>query len=497
MKRWMFLRFYFQLWWRQQISVRAAALTYTTTLALVPALAIIFAAMGLLVDLKTLNHELRDFLYKNLSTGTGSQVVNYLESVLGKVRVRTLGTVGFGTFLVTSLMMIANVESAINRIWGIRYPKKFWRRFFVYNVFLIIGPLCAALSISVSTVILKYFPQMLFPANLTSVVVVTFFVGTVYKMLPNRKVSWGWALLSALFVAIAIELAKWGYSIYTARSLSHNKIYGALAVLPFFLIWIYVNWIVFLSGALLHYILEKREYYRSVATILLLAFVALPARAGMIKEKFPTSWYVQRADGEVAAIFSEELELREKGNQVAVQQHWHEKGKETLIGSVAQNGKELRPEAFYVEVKGNGQAYSIDGRMRDKQLKVKVKHLLPANLAEETANVREEKGMILSVFLPEYLVTAKAEVGMPIYFNAVVEDTQDGSYEPKVGKALYAGTEKIGTVTCKKFLVTFQEIKSQWYVEPNGKTCRIYFPKNKTLIERTTEEAAKKALGSS
>jgi membrane protein len=491
MKKWMFLRFYFQLWWRAPSSVCAAALTYTTTLSLVPALAVVFAALGLLVDFKTLNHDMKDFLYKNLATGTGSQVVTYLDTVMSKVRVRTLGVIGFGSFLVTSLMMISNVETSINRIWGIRYPKRFWRRFAVYNLFLIVGPVCAAVSISVSTIVLKFFPQMLFPANITSVLVTTIFVGTVYKMFPNRKVNWFWAIAAALFVAAALELAKWGYSIYTAKALSKNKIYGGLAVMPFFLVWIYVNWILFLSGALLHYLLEKRDYFRTVGSIAVMLLASKTAFAA------PITWYVQKSNGTAIAYFSEEVEHREKGDQIAIQQKWKEQGKETLIGAVAKNNADFTPEAFYVEVKSPGRAFSIDGRMKDKALKIRVKHLAPAGQAEENTAVREEKGMIFSVYLSHFLAAAKAELGTPVFFNAIVEDTQDGSYEPKVGKALFLNEEKVGGVTCKRYGVTFQEIKSEWLVDSNGSACRVYFPKEKILIERSTEAVVKKMFGKS
>ena len=477
--------------------MRAAALTYTTILALVPALAIIFSALGLLGGLKTFSQELEQFLFKNLATGTGSHVVTYLHQMIGKVRLRTVGMVGFGTFLVTSLLMISSVESSINRIWGIRKPKKFWRRFLVYNLFLIVAPLCAAISISVSTIVLKYFPSMLFQANLTSVLILTIFLGTVYKTFPNQKVSLVWALVAAFLVAISTELAKWGYSVYTTKALVYNKVYGGLAVLPFFLIWIYLSWNLFLGGALLHYLLERRDYFRTVVGLtIFLALTSSNCFAGTIPSAIPPQWYVQQKNGAAIAVFREELELREKGKQVAIMQKWKEpQGKETVIGAVAKNSAGFPIEAFYVEVKEPNRSYAIDGRMQPKALKVRVKHITPPNQAKEETIVREEAGMILSLYLPQLLSNTPGKIGVPIFFNAIMEDAQDGSYEPKVGKALFIGTEKIGETPCRKFLITFQEVKSEWSIEPNGSVCRVNFPKENVSIERTTEALANKAFG--
>ena len=59
------------------------------------------------------------------------------------------------------------------------------------------------------------------------------------------------AAISGALAAIAVELAKWGYAIYTKKALFYNEVYGGLAILPLFLIWVYVNWNIFLGGALL------------------------------------------------------------------------------------------------------------------------------------------------------------------------------------------------------------------------------------------------------
>jgi membrane protein len=247
---------YSRLWVRHQIPMRAAALTYTLLLSLVPLLAVCLSALSLIVDVNKLSITFKLFLFKYLATGAGATVGRTIDGFLEKVQFKAIGYVGFALLLLFSLMMLASIEDSINRIWAIRRKKKLWKRVVIYNLILLLGPACIALSLATVTVVSKYFPQFLAKANLGVFVIGALFLTFTYKIFPNKKVSWVAAGFSGLLVALAAELAKWGYAGYMAKMLIHNKIYGTLAVFPLFLIWIYVNWILFLTGALLTFMLQ-------------------------------------------------------------------------------------------------------------------------------------------------------------------------------------------------------------------------------------------------
>lgn len=78
--------------------------------------------------------------------------------------------------------------------------------------------------------------------------------------------SWIASLLAGAIASAAVDLAKLGYAIYTTKALFYNEVYGGLAVFPLFLIWVYVNWNIFLGGALLTYMIQHRHSYRLAPT---------------------------------------------------------------------------------------------------------------------------------------------------------------------------------------------------------------------------------------
>jgi membrane protein len=96
-------------------------------------------------------------------------------------------------------------------------------------------------------------------ANIGTILITTALFTFFYKVMPNTKVHWRGALLSGFLVALASEFAKLAYTKYTGKALFYNKMYGGLAALPLFLIWIYLNWMIFLAGTQLNFFLQNRR----------------------------------------------------------------------------------------------------------------------------------------------------------------------------------------------------------------------------------------------
>ena len=256
------IKAYCRLWYRHQISMRASALTYNFILSLIPALAVCISIASVVFDLKKYNQDFKNFIIDNLAEGAGNSVTTYVDSFLSKVRFQTIGYVGFASLLFTAILLFSNIEDTINRIWLIRKSKKIWKRVLIYNLIMILGPVSVSLSLAVTALASKFFPHMMVKAH-TGVILVNALVLTLtYKIFPNKKVYWWSSVTAGFVVALSIEIAKFGFGVYTAKAMFYNTVYGGLAVLPFFLIWIYVNWTIFLSGALLAFVLQHHRYYR-------------------------------------------------------------------------------------------------------------------------------------------------------------------------------------------------------------------------------------------
>ena len=240
--------------------MRAAALTYNFILSLIPALAVCLSALSLFFDVRKYTNDFKHILLNHLAAGSKANVAAYVDAYLISVRFKTIGTVGVFALLITALMLLSNIEDSINHIWSIRRKKKFWKRFLIYNLILLFGPVSVSISVATTTVVANYFPELLINAHLGIILLNTTLFTLTYKVFPNEKVFWLAALAAGATTACAIEVAKWGYANYTAKAIFYNNIYGGLAALPVFLVWIYVNWILFLAGALLSYMIQYHVF---------------------------------------------------------------------------------------------------------------------------------------------------------------------------------------------------------------------------------------------
>ncbi len=253
---------YVRLWNHHQISLRSAALTYTLILALIPLLAVCLSAFTLFWPVQDLNARFMGFLMEHLAPGSGKVVQMHIQNVLNKVQFKTIGYVGFGILLVISLLMLSSVENAINRMWSIRRYKDLWKRVVIYNLLLVLGPVAIALSVASTSMIAKFFPQYLGKANAGSILINTVLLTLVYKIFPNKRVNWSAAFVAGVIACGSFEAAKWIYAVYAKKAMFYNTLYGGLAVLPLFLVWVYVNWNIFLGGALLSYMFQHRRTFR-------------------------------------------------------------------------------------------------------------------------------------------------------------------------------------------------------------------------------------------
>lgn len=257
-----FVRMFFRLWSHHQISLRAAALTYALILAFIPLLAVALSGGSLFIKGRDLNSMLMPFLEQHLAPGSATKVAKVIDTLLAKVHFKAMGYVGFTALLVTCLLLLSSIENSINRIWSIRRKKELWKRVVIYNLLLVLGPASVSASLATITWISHFFPKYVAKANLGAFLINGIFFAFVYKIFPNKRVSWVASFLAGFLASGAVDLAKLGYAIYTTKALFYNEVYGGLAVFPLFLIWIYVNWNIFLGGALLTYMIQHRASYR-------------------------------------------------------------------------------------------------------------------------------------------------------------------------------------------------------------------------------------------
>jgi membrane protein len=233
----------------------AASLSYTTLLGLVPLFTVAFAYVAQFPMFERSQAALESLLLRYFLPGSGTVVRQYLGEFATKSA--QLKGIGIAFVILTAVLLVAEVDREINTIWGSRGPRSLMRRIFVYALGFTAGPalIGAAIyytnwvlehSIGTTTVGAEALTVLSEPASL---LVDTAAFALIYALVPARRVPFKIALFGGLLAAIAFEVAKYGFRFYITHFPTYQLVYGTLAVLPLFLLWIYVSWFIVLVGA--------------------------------------------------------------------------------------------------------------------------------------------------------------------------------------------------------------------------------------------------------
>jgi len=234
----------------------AGALSYTTLLALVPLTAVMFAVFARFPVFESWMATAQEFIYANFVPASGEVVIRYLRQFAANAHKLTVWGLLF--LVLTSLMVMATIERVFNDIWHVPQTRKHLHRYLSYGALLTLGPVLIGISLSLATHLISlplfagYSPLTAVRAFLLGGMPVAFewlaFM-LLYAVVPNHPVRWRHALIGSLVTTLLFEMTKRGFGFFIARYSSYQTIYGAMAVLPVFLIWIYLSWTVILLGA--------------------------------------------------------------------------------------------------------------------------------------------------------------------------------------------------------------------------------------------------------
>lgn len=233
----------------------ASSLTFTTMLSLVPLLAVllaIFTAFPLFAELRQ-SFE-RNLLRELLPPQYASLILRYLGDFTAKAG--QLTAFGLAFLVATALAMIFTVDRVLNDIWQVRQRRPLLQRMLVYWTLLTLGPLLIAASLSATSYLfsvsagwVKRGPDLVRTLlDLLPLVVSGFAFAALYVLVPARRVLWRDALIGGFVAALLGEGMREAFAVYI-RAGTVSSIYGAFAVVPLFLLWVYLSWFVILFGA--------------------------------------------------------------------------------------------------------------------------------------------------------------------------------------------------------------------------------------------------------
>ena len=247
--------FLVMLWARinhDRLTTSAAELAYTTILALVPLITVIFALLSAFPMFDEVSQSLKQLIYSNLVPTASDTIQNYLEQFIANTRKMTL--VGIIGLIVTSLLLINSINNALNRIWRTKRKRSFMYNLTMYWTILTLGPILVGSSVAVSSYIfsLKWLSDAASGDVLLSTLpfiisIVGFWL--LYSIIPTESVPFKEALIGALVAAILFEIGKRAFALYVTSFPTYQLIYGVVSSIPIMLVWIYCSWCIVLFGA--------------------------------------------------------------------------------------------------------------------------------------------------------------------------------------------------------------------------------------------------------
>lgn len=291
-----FLKLFLEIWNRQQVTIRAAALTYTSFLSVVPSLAVLIAGVAWVAnlgqipdsvhnflietlpadasfvilqysDFSNISETLKTFVLSTFASGVGDSVVGKLDGFIGNVKFDSIGYAGFFSLLITAVLLLFAIEKTMNKIWCVPREKAWSERLFLYCSALSFTPLLLSLIFTSSTLLAPLFPNLVPAAKFSSAFATFIFLTVTFTTFPNTKVRLKNAAIGALVGTVGLELLKIGFGIYTRKALLYNTLYGSLAALPFFLIWLYAAWIIFIVGTIVAFVAQNMKYRKQLGSL--------------------------------------------------------------------------------------------------------------------------------------------------------------------------------------------------------------------------------------
>ncbi|ORJ62846.1 YhjD/YihY/BrkB family envelope integrity protein [Geothermobacter hydrogeniphilus] len=249
--------------------LRASALTYTSLLSFIPMLALMFAVLkGLGVQ-----NRLEPVLLEHIAVGS-EQALSKIIEYINNTNVGRLGTFGLVFLVLTVLTLLSNIEDSFNSIWYVRETRSLMRRFSDYFSVVILGPIFLVLAITMTATLeaqgfVLQLKQMAYVGTLVIFLfnVLPYFAmwaafAFLYIFMPNIKVSLRAAMVGGLVGGTLWQLTQWGYVNFQVGVARYNAIYGTMAALPIFMVWLYISWLIVLLGLEVSYAWQNLRYLR-------------------------------------------------------------------------------------------------------------------------------------------------------------------------------------------------------------------------------------------
>ena len=251
----------------------ASALTYSTLLAIVPVVAVLFAIARGFGFSKYIEVWFTNAL--NSQPQAAEAIIGFVNSYLVHTHSGVILGIGLLFMLWTVLMLIHNIETAFNRIWQVEQQRTWIRKVTDYLAMFLLAPIIIVLQSGISIFLatiakemeeyLLLGPMVRMAIGFMPYVITATVFTTLYMFMPNTRVKFKDAIIPGILAGVAMQLLQFFY-IHSQVFLSgYNAIYGSFAALPLFMLWVQLSWTICLFGAELTYTSQNLEEFAFLA----------------------------------------------------------------------------------------------------------------------------------------------------------------------------------------------------------------------------------------
>lgn len=248
---------------------QAVALSFFSTMAVVPLIAVIFS----ITDGFGISNILYDLIHKYFSN---QEIINlflgFANNILASTDYSLYGIISFGVFLWLVVWLMLCVERSFNNIWFVETSRVWWKRAMSYFLILLMAPFVSILFLGMAVVIsdgIKNMWMVEIPfLNMRDILQWLIFYGvaalifaTMFKFIPNAKVKFSNAFKAALLASAAFTIVQFFYletQIFVTRI---NAVYGVFAAIPLFMVWVNIGWFIIIIGAQVSYSIQNLDSY--------------------------------------------------------------------------------------------------------------------------------------------------------------------------------------------------------------------------------------------
>ena len=236
----------------------AGALTFTTTIALVPLITVALAVVTAFPLFDQFQNVLQRWLIESLIPDSISrQVLGYLTQFTSKAS--RLGVVSFAALMFSALALVFTIDRSLNAIWRVSKPRPWGQRLLLYWAVLTLGPVLVATGLVTMASVITWSggslrsqsPAMKQALDMLEFVLLWAGISALYRFVPNTHVPWRQVLGGSLLTTMVVEIARSLLAWYLANMSTFSLVYGAFATVPILLVWIYMSWVIVLLGAVL------------------------------------------------------------------------------------------------------------------------------------------------------------------------------------------------------------------------------------------------------